>query len=137
MKVTKHSQMHSFKSGFGFFTDSSLEFKDVLGRRVVSSRNFSCDQFFAQRERLRNGCVDTSPRNYDSSDFTSHVSPVSSEKPWPSDTPNDVIFDSIIPKGISTPCEVSRLKDLKPQELDFNDTEQTEVDKTSDSVSES
>ena len=83
-------------------------------KKVDYNMNLPIDQFFSQKQNLKNGFVDTSPAAFDDPQFAKHVSPVQAETPWPADTPDSVIHAHTLSKKIQTVADLSKLKSSRP-----------------------
>lgn len=126
--MNTHSQIHDICHVFCLSSSKEFTIKVSPVKPVVKeSAMLAVDQFFSQHHRLRNGFVDTSPRCLDDSAAAAHITPVEGEKPFPADMTDDEIHGLVVSKKVQTPAELSRLKSLRPDISQYQETEEDPV----------
>lgn len=115
----------------------SFNVRTIQGvKKVDFNQNLPIDQFFSQKQNLKNGFVDTSPAAFDDPQFAKHVSPVGAEKSWPSDTPDSVIHSHTLSKKVQTVADLAKLKDSRPVEPLIDDKSDIVNNQSSESNAE-
>lgn len=100
----------------------------TASRKINESNVIPVDQFFSLPQNQKDGFCDASVYAFANPQATSHLNPVSAERPLPKDMTDDEIHASVISKSCQTLSELAQLTQLRPRPEDYDRAQDIPVD---------